>query len=241
MPEQITFFSAWYCPFAQRTWATLEHLGIPYDYLEVDPYHKSPEWLEISRGTGQVPVLEVRNIGERLARFPDSLRTMEYLSDTQTIDHQLLPSDAIDRARARFWLDHQGNAILPFFYRFLKASTGSENANEARDQMLSGLLKLIQGMDQTGPYFMGRKPGMVDFAFAPFALRIEHLLSHYRKFSLPTEGAAWERYHIWFQAISTHPAFQKTMPDHDTYLARLTEFYLPYSLGGGQDDVTKIA
>jgi len=59
MSKKLILYSAWYCPFAQRTWATLEHLGIPYDYRETDPYNKSPEWMDISRQTGQVPVLEI--------------------------------------------------------------------------------------------------------------------------------------------------------------------------------------
>ena len=36
------------------------------------------------------------------------------------------------------------------------------------------------------------------------------------------------------------PSVLNTMPDPETYFERLTEFYLPYSQGGGQEDVTKI-
>jgi glutathione S-transferase len=241
MIEQINLYSAWYCPFAHRTLATLEHLGIPYNYLEIDPYHKSLEWLDISRGTGQVPVLEIQEVGGKQSRIPDSLRTMEYLNDLLTSGPRLFPKDPSDRAEVRFWLDHQGKAIIPYFYRFLKASTGGVDANEAKDQMLSGLFRMAQGMHKTGPYFMGKEPGIVDFSFAPFALRIEFLLSLYKGFSLPTEGDAWLRYRNWWHAIKSHSAFKKTMPDHETYLARLAEFYLPYSHGAGQNDVTKIA
>jgi glutaredoxin len=52
---------------------SLEEAGLPYDYIEIDPHNKTPEWLSISRGTGQVPVLEVRT-GDALARIPGSVR-----------------------------------------------------------------------------------------------------------------------------------------------------------------------
>lgn len=240
MPEPVNFYSAWYCPFAQRTWAALEHLGIPYKYLETDPYHKSAEWLEISRGMGQVPVLEFRKQAGKPTRITDSLRTLESLDDTQAMSHRLFPENPLDRAEARFWLDHQGKSIIPYFYRYLKANVGSESANEAKEQMLSGLLQLAEGMNSNEPYFMGQDIGIVDFAFAPFALRIELLLSHYKDFSLPTEGEAWVRYGVWWQSIKSHPALLKTMRPSNAYLIRLIEFYLPYSQGGGQDNVTII-
>lgn len=47
MSEQITFYSAWYCPFAQRTWIALEHLSLPYAYKETDSYDKSDHWMQV--------------------------------------------------------------------------------------------------------------------------------------------------------------------------------------------------
>jgi hypothetical protein len=35
------FYSAWYCPFAQRTSMALLHNGLAFGYIEVDPYRKS--------------------------------------------------------------------------------------------------------------------------------------------------------------------------------------------------------
>ncbi len=82
---------------------------------------------------------------------------------------------------------------------------------------------------------------IVDFAFAPFALRIELILGHYKDFTLPTTGETWARYATWWAAMKTHPALLSTMPEPETYEARLIEFYLPYSKGGGQEDVTNVA
>jgi glutathione S-transferase len=241
MSKKLTLYSAWYCPFAQRTWATLEHLEIPYEYRETDPYNKSPEWMDISRRTGQVPVLEISAQKGAPLRIPDSLRSMEYLDDFVNENVEGYASGASNRAEARYWLDVQKPDIIPYFYRFLKADSYSSEADQAKEKMLMGLQLFAESMPLEGPYFTGSTPNVVDFALAPFALRIELLLKHYKGFTLPTSGETWARYAIWWTAMKTHPAFLNTMPEPETYEERLIEFYLPYSQGGGQEDVTNLA
>jgi glutathione S-transferase len=231
MTTDITFYSAWYCPFAQRTWAALEHLDIPYQYDEIDPYIKSESWMKISRGTGQVPVLQTKSG----LSIPDSMRSFDYLDQ----GHVLFPEPQDSRAEARFWLDYQGANIIPYFYRFLKAEKNSAMAEIAKRQMLAGLIEFTAAMSPNGPYFFGDTPNAVDFAFAPFALRIELLLDVYKDYQLPRYGENWQRYHVWWNAMETQPAFLRTMPEPETYTAKLADFYLPYSKGGGQTDVTQ--
>jgi len=166
---------------------------------------------------------------------------MDYLDEAPHPNGALFPTDPSGRAEARFWLDQQGKEIIPQFYRFLKAQRGSAAANEAKTQMVAGLKAFTKAMSTTGPYFFGEEPGVVDFSFAPFALRIELLPSHYKGFRLPCSGEDWRRYHDWLQAMKSHPSFMATMPQSETYEARLIEFYLPYSQGGGQKDVTEAA
>jgi glutathione S-transferase len=237
----INLHSAWYCPFAQRTWIALEYLGIPYSYEETDPYNKTEAWMETSRGTGQVPVLGVTDNEGVLTRIPDSLRTLEYLEDINTGDKSLYPADPAQRADARFWLGHQGQHIIPALYRFLKAQPGSAVADLERNNLMKGIETLAEAMSPAGPYFFGDTPGIVDIALVPFIYRIELLLSHFKDFHLPTTGKNWSRFAIWWKAIKSHKSVLATMPDPDTYTERLRDFYIPYSLGGGQEDVTKAA
>lgn len=55
----LKFYSAWYCPFAQRAWMTLLHKGLVFEYIEVDPYRKSRWWLEISQNSAKVPLKQI--------------------------------------------------------------------------------------------------------------------------------------------------------------------------------------
>jgi hypothetical protein len=66
------------------------------------------------------------------------------------------------------------------------------------------------------------------------------LLEHYQNFTLPTRGEVWTRYHRWYNAMIKAPAFTATSTDHTDYRDKLVEFYLPYSVGDGQSDVTNL-
>ena len=50
--------SAWFCPFAQRTWIALVHKKVDFVYKEQDLRNKSPELLTINP-RGLVPALEI--------------------------------------------------------------------------------------------------------------------------------------------------------------------------------------
>lgn len=238
----MKLYSAWYCPFAQRAWIALLHKELSFEYVEIDPYLKTAEWMAISRGTGQVPVV-VDNVGsDAEIGVPDSMRTLEYI-DGQFQSHGplLFPIDPAKQADAKFWIDFQGAHIIPYFYRYLKAVPLSEASEIARCQLEKGLETFASSMGAEGPFFSGDTAGAIDIAFAPFALRIEILLSRYKHYALPEEGAQWRRYHRWWQAMAKLPALNDTMKVVPDYREQLINFYLSYSEEGGQEDVTQTA
>lgn len=153
----------------------------------------------------------------------------------------LFPTTPDAEADAKFWIDYQGTNIIPYFYRFLKAEPTSEAADLAKLQLEHGLETFSNSMSAKGPYFSGREVSAIDIAFEPFALRIELLLKRYKQYSLPRLGLSWQRYHQWWDAISSFgPLIEKTEGVSD-YKEQLINFYLPYSKGGGQKNVTQIS
>lgn len=236
----MKLYTAWYCPFAQRAWIGLVHKDVAFECVETDPYDKTADWMRVSRGTGQVPVLV--DECENGVTVTGSIRVLEYIDQRfADVGPALFPESAAGVAEAKYWLDYQGSHIVPYFYRLLKAAPGSDGAEQAKRQMERGLEAFTAQMDQTGPYFCGAEVGVVDIALAPFALRIEMLLAHYKNYALPQGGGAWPRYHRWWEAMGSFAPLAATSTDFAQYTERLLGFYLPYSTGGGQEDVTLVS
>ena len=234
----LKFHCAWYCPFAQRAWMTLLHKGIDFEYIEVDPYRQSRWWLEISRNSAKVPVIEAVDPDEgKRTTIIDSIRIVEYLEDLVPDTHSILPRDPNERAEHRFWMDHINTRIVPYIYRFLQAKDAGEYRNESREAMVEGLRELTGVMSSSGPFFNGTRIGAVDILLIPFAYRIDALLGHYRDFNLPNTGNPWSRYRRWYDSMLETSVFRATATDHANYRERLIEFYYTYSLGQGQADV----
>ena len=237
----MKFYNAWYCPFAQRVWMALIHKGIEFEYVEVDPYDKTDWWLKVSRGAALVPVIVQANAdGDGETTIVESIRILEFLEDYQPDGNAILAGDPLQRAEQKYWMDHIGNHITPYLYRFLKAGEPGQHRDESRQNLLYGMTALVEAMHATGPYFGGDSLGAVDIALIPFAYRIEVLLSAYRDFELPREGKVWQRYRLWYDEMLDHPAFGATAFEQGDYEKRLVDHYYPYSLGEGQTDVTRV-
>jgi glutathione S-transferase len=237
----MKLYNAWYCPFAQRAWMALVYKGIDFEYVEVDPYDSTKWWIEVSRGAELVPVLVQANsngVGE--TTIVESNRILEYLEDYLPDTNPIFADDPLQRAEQKYWMDHIGNKITPYLYRFLKASEAGEQRAESRESLLVGLFTLTQAMDPAGPYFSANSVSAVDVALIPFAYRIDVLLGAYRDFKLPQEGKIWQRYRRWYDAMLDHAAFKTTAFEQGDYEQRLVEHYYPYSLGEGQTDVTRV-
>ena len=95
-PAPLTLYSGWFCPFVQRVWSVLEEKGIPYQYVEVNPYHKPESLLKINP-RGLVPTLEYE--GKPLY---ESSVVLEFIEDVYgDTGKRLRSEDPVERARGR--------------------------------------------------------------------------------------------------------------------------------------------
>lgn len=94
----MNFYSAWFCPYAQRAWLTLEHHKIPFEYVESltvkddqkegdHGYQKNPRLLELNP-KGLVPTLEF----PPQYNFPKSVQ----LEKLKQVGNSLVLSESID-------------------------------------------------------------------------------------------------------------------------------------------------
>jgi len=184
-PQDLVFYSGWFCPFVQRTWIALEEKGIPYQYKEVNPYKKEKHFLDINP-KGLVPAIEYK--GRALY---ESLVLCEFLEEEfPSHTPKLLPSNAVDRAYARIWLDYISKSIVPVHFRILQAQE-PEKQKQALEDMNKGLRGFAQQIK--GPYFLGDEFSLVDIAIVPWIVR-DYVMEENRGYTREGVSAEWKRY-----------------------------------------------
>lgn len=236
--EEITLFGSCFCPFVQRVWVALEVLGVPYNYVEVDPYKKPKELLELSP-KGLVPALRLNKYTPPRA-LNESTVIMDFLEDlaAATTKHTLLPLpfDPYARALARLAADQVNRAVVPAFYRYLQAQD-TEAQIKAGKEFQDGLDVFIAILGRAENEILGHgavtgegeaamlrkglglwvedntELGWADVMAAPWIFRAEVVLKHYRGY----EFAPGDRVKKYVDRVIHHPAFKKTCSDTQLY------------------------
>ncbi|GIK03188.1 hypothetical protein Aspvir_007257 [Aspergillus viridinutans] len=205
---ELKLFGSCFCPFVQRVWIALEIKGIPYQYIEVDPYQKPQSLLEVNP-RGLVPALRHGDWGSY-----ESSVLLEYLEDLDVGLPLLPPGDAKLRAHCRLWTDHINRHIVPSFYRALQEQ--EEQKQTANMQELQdGLKTLITAANPEGPFFLGPSISFVDVQIAPWILRLSRVLKPYRGWPDPEPGSRWA---AWVNAIEANEHVKATTSSDELYL-----------------------
>lgn len=226
----LKLYGGWFCPFVQRSWIVLHEKTIPHQYIEINPYHKAPEFLALNP-RGLVPTLgvPVGSNGKEQKPLYESLVLCEYLdeayADEGKFGQRLLPEDAYERGRCRLWIDHISTKIIPGFYKFLQHTPDKAySIEDARSEFLGNIKTLVQQMDDSGPWFLGERFSLVDVMLAPWAKRL-FLIDHYKPGGVGIEEAKakdqdiWARWQKWFDAITSRQSVEETWSDNDQYIA----------------------
>jgi glutathione S-transferase len=225
--QPLKLYGGWFCPFVQRAWITMHEKKIPHQYVEINPYKKDPEFLEMNP-RGLVPTLAVPVDGAGKVQKPlfESLVVCEYLDEAYADETQhgprLLPKDVYERARARLWIDHISSRIIPGFYKLLQHTPDkSYTIEQAREEFHNAIKALVKEMSPQGPWFLGQEFSLVDIMLAPWAKRL-WLIDHYKPggVGVPPRGqdALWDRWADWFDAIVERSSVKETWSDDELYL-----------------------
>ncbi|KAF1984110.1 glutathione transferase omega-1 [Aulographum hederae CBS 113979] len=236
--QDLKLYAGWFCPFVQRAWLVLEEKKIPYQYIEVNPYHKPDSLLKLNP-RGLVPTLQYAN-----KPLYESTVLCEFLEDAYP-DHtpHLLPSDPYERARTRIWTDFGTSRIIPAYHRFLQFQPMSdkEGLEERKKEFLGYLQQFVSEMDEEGPFFGGKDVGMIDLIIAPFALRL-WVFDHFKGGSgIPDEGKGgvmdnvWNRFRKWLQAIEALESVKKTSSEREHFVP----IYQRYADDTAQSELAK--
>jgi len=160
MPK-LTLVSHHLCPYVQRAAIALAEKGVPFERITIDLADK-PEWFRALSPTGKVPVLIVEHRDGRRDTLFESAAILEYLEEV--LPRPLHATDPAERARDRAWVEF-GSQILNGIARLYSATTPEALAAEA--ETLSALFDRVEAALGRGPWFAGRRFGLVDAVFGP--------------------------------------------------------------------------
>ena len=225
-PAKIRFYSAWFCPYAQRAWLVLNNLGMTYNLiesLEVDKstqaYNKNKRLLEINK-KGLVPTLEVfeyepsdlNQIVDANQKPPlvitESIDVMKYLyeqvgkpvNDTEITDANII-----------------NKAVCSPFYRCLMKQTKAEQVEGWNDLVL-GLERFCEDV-RDDRFFKSDAPNIVDFTLYPWAFRL-YVLEKFRGLKLDINLPWVKRFTNWQKRMETEvQGVLETIPNKDELLS----------------------
>ena len=133
----------------------------------MNPYDKPKSLLDLNP-RGLVPTLQYDN-----KPLYESTVICEFLEEAYP-DHtpHLLPKDPYDRARTRIWTDYCTSRIIPAFHRYLQYQPmdDKEGLREVKEELLGKLKEFANEIDDTGPFFLGKEPSLIDFVVAPWVV-----------------------------------------------------------------------
>lgn len=140
-------------------------------------------------------------------------------------DIDILTKDPFNRAKAKIVADEISKNVRPNYYKILLRQTAEER-NKARDELLESLRYIsctfMSSSEET--FLYNGNIGYADICLAPFALRFDVALSHYRQFFIP-KTSDYEHYNSWWDRIKNNPILKSTSPTNE----QLLEIYRSYA------------
>ena len=120
----LKIYSAEGCPFAHRSRALLNHLGVPFELHEIDLANRDSEFLKLTP-TGRVPLLAN---GDFVLYESQIINT--YLAEVHGWERALANNPRL-RARQRLAMKQWDTTVLPAFYDSLRNPASLDTARSA--------------------------------------------------------------------------------------------------------------
>ena len=253
MPK-LTYYSAWFCPFAHRaTLALSRHLSfVQYEWIESlgwekraktkeeirtkheNWYHyKSPDLLR-ANPLGMVPTIK----DEKGNVITESIVCIQYIDEIVNGGNEpILASTPHERAHERVMADFVAKTVCSKYYSVL-VRQDEEEQMEAFREIEKAIEKFATHLvddidngdaddDKKGPFFNGRlTPGLVDLTLFPWAWRLPVFETHRdQRFKIdPSKSPGFMKYTRWLRAMCSRDDVLRTLPNWEEYLQHITRY-----------------
>jgi glutathione S-transferase len=195
------------CPYVQRAAIVMREKGVGFERIDVDLSNK-PDWFLRLSPLGKTPVLQVDG-----AALFESAVICDYLDET--LPPPLHPSDPLERARHRGWVE-LASATLNQIATFYGAADAARF--EAAREALRERLEWIDRSLGAGPWFAGTSLSIVDATFAP----VFRYFEVFATLGEPDPAQGLGRLAAWRAALAARPSVQSAVAAD--YPARLADF-----------------
>ena len=249
---KLTYYSAWFCPFAHRaTLALSRHLSfVQYEWVESlgwekraktkeeirtkheNWYHyKSPDLLR-ANPLGMVPTIK----DEKGNVITESIVCIQYIDEIVNGGNEpILASTPHERANERVMADFVAKTVCSKYYSVL-VRQDEEEQMEAFREIEKAIEKFATHLvddidndndDRKGPFFNGRlTPGLVDLTLFPWAWRLPVFETHRdQRFKIdPSKSPGFMKYTRWLRAMCSRDDVLRTLPNWEEYLQHITRY-----------------
>ncbi|XP_044498155.1 probable glutathione S-transferase [Mangifera indica] len=206
--EELKLHGSWSSRYGHRVIWALKLKGVDYEFIEEDLSNKSELLLEYNPVYKKIPVLV--HGGKPIA---ESLVILEYIEETWP-QNPLLPTDAYEKAIARFWIQYGEDKQTIFFSVFQSSGAEQEKAAEEVLEVLKVLEE--QGLGEK-KFFGGDSINLVDITYGWLPLWFETMQQVIGIKLL--EPTSFPRLHAWLNNFKEVPVIKQNLPDPDKLLA----------------------
>jgi len=173
MVETLVLYTAKICPFTHRVEMALDEAKAPYTSYPIDLQNK-PHWFNTQiNPASKVPAIayggpdvDPSNPSPESVKLTESLVLVEFIADLYP-ESQILSTDPVQRAQARFLVDYTSTKLLPAWFGYSFRGEGIENVVKVTEVLQQYLEQFAK------PYLGGDHLNIADIALAPFLGRIE--------------------------------------------------------------------
>ncbi|KAL1550960.1 glutathione transferase [Salvia divinorum] len=157
--SDVKVLGMWSCPYVNRAQLALSIKSTEYEFIEENTLQKSDKLLKYNPVHKKIPVLIH---GDK--SVCESCIIVEYIADAFATGPRILPSDAYDRALARFWTAYIDDKWYPLV-KVLRQSDDEEERKSLVQKLSEGLILLEEafiGCSKGMAYFGGDSIGYLD-------------------------------------------------------------------------------
>ncbi|KAG8383131.1 hypothetical protein BUALT_Bualt05G0152800 [Buddleja alternifolia] len=157
--SNLKLLGMWACPYVNRAQFALKIKSIEYEFIEENPYNRSDILVTSNPFYKKIPVLIH---GDK--PICESLIIVQYVDDNWATGPSTLPSDAYDRALARFWAAYISDKWYPS-PKLLREAQVEDEKTPLTEKISAGLLLLEEAFVKCSkgkPYFGGDNIGYLD-------------------------------------------------------------------------------